>query len=151
VRYTQISLGHRDPHISRIARLENVIKGTKRSSGLGRRGRLLITLGILECLKGMWLSSPDTRDTALLWAVSCLCFLGFISVGEAVVPNDSEFDAAIHLAYGNVRVDNCVHPSYLEVYLKASKTDPFQQGVSIYLRQTDNWLRPVAAILDYTV
>ena len=48
-----------------------------------------------------------------------------------MVPNDSGFDATIHLAYGDVQLDNCVHPSYLEVHLKASKTDPFRQGVSI--------------------
>ena len=60
VRYTQISLGHGDPHISRMARLEYVIKGAKRS-GLGRRHRLPITPGILEYMKSVWPSSPDAK------------------------------------------------------------------------------------------
>ena len=81
----------------------------------------------------MWLHSPDTRDAAMLWAASCMCFFGFLRVGEAVVPSDSGFDPAVHLAYGDVRVDNRIQPSYVEVLLKASKTDPFRHGVSVYL------------------
>ena len=80
-----------------------------------------------------------------------MCFFGFLQVGEAVVPSDSGFDATVHLAYGAVRVDNWVQPSYVEVYLKASKMDPFRHGVSVYLGWTDRVLCPVATILDYMV
>ena len=45
----------------------------------------------------------------------------------------------------------CSSPQYLEVRLKASKTDPFRKGVSVYLGRTDADLCPVAAVLHYMV
>lgn len=48
-------------------------------------------------------------------------------------------------------VDNWSTPSYLAVRLKASKTDPFRQGVLIYLGQMDTDLCPVTAFLRYMV
>ena len=53
--------------------------------------------------------------------------------GELVVPSDISLDPSYHLAFGNVLIDNRISLSYLVVKLKASKTDPFQQGVQIYL------------------
>ena len=78
-------------------------------------------------------------------------FFGFLRSGEVVVPSDSGFDTSTHLAHGDVRVDNVRHPSFLEVRIKASKTDPFRQGVSIYLGVTGGEVCPVAAILGYMV
>jgi len=43
--------------------------------------------------------SPNTRDIVMLWAASCICFFGFLWVGEAVVPGDSGFEASVHLTY----------------------------------------------------
>ena len=37
----------------------------------------------------------------------------------------------------------------LKVKIKASKTDPFRQGVDMFIEKTDNKLCPVAAILAY--
>ena len=108
VRHTQISLGFGDPHIGGLCRLEYIIKGAKRSLGRQWRNRLP---GILEQVKSVWLRSPDTRDAAMQWAASCLCFFGFLQVGEAVIPSDSAFDTAVHLAYGDVRVDKWIQPS----------------------------------------
>ena len=50
-----------------------------------------------------------------------------------MVPSDLSFESDVHLAYGDVRVDDVSSPSYVEVYLKASKTDPFRLGVSVFL------------------
>ena len=44
-----------------------------------------------------------------------------------------------------------VIPHYLEVRIKASKTDPFQQGVSVFLGATERDVCPVAFILSYMV
>ena len=43
------------------------------------------------------------------------------------------------------------NPQYLEIHLKASKTDPFRQGVSVVVGKTDNVRCPVAAGLAYMV
>lgn len=68
-----------------------------------------------------------------------------------MAPSDATFVPAWHLAYGDVKVDNVRAPRVLEVRIKASKTDPFRKGVSVFLGTTDCDLCPVAAILGYMV
>ena len=80
-----------------------------------------------------------------------MCFLGFLRSGEVVVPSDSAFDPSMHLAYGDVRADNTSSSQFLEVRIKASKTDPFRVGVAVYLGRTNCALCLVAAVLGYTV
>ena len=78
-------------------------------------------------------------------------FFGFLQVGEVVAPLVPSYDPAIHLCFGDVKVDNYEHPQFLEVCIKASKTDPFCLGVSVYLGVTSSSLCPVAVILHYMV
>ena len=59
-----------------------------------------------------------------------MCFFGFLRAGEVVVPSDSQYDSSVHLSHGDVRVDDPARPQFLEVRIKASKTDPFRKGVS---------------------
>ena len=68
--------------------------------------------------------------------------------GLVVIPSNRAFDPAVHLAYADVRIDSQVSPQMLEVRLKASKTDPFRRGVTIYIGRTGDGLCPVAAALD---
>ena len=68
-----------------------------------------------------------------------------------MVPSDAGYDAGVHLSYGDVRLDNTTDPQFLEVTIKASKTDPFCRGVQIYLGWTGEDLCPVAATLNYMV
>lgn len=51
----------------------------------------------------------------------------------------------------DVSVDNTESLQCLEVNIKASKTDPFRKGVSIYTGITGKAVCPVAAILNYRV
>ena len=87
----------------------------------------------------------------MLWAAVTMCFCGFLRSGEVVSPSRSYYDPAVHLCLGDVRVDSPILPSLVEVRLKASKTDPFRRGVSVFLGVTGCTLCPVAAILDYMV
>ena len=48
-------------------------------------------------------------------------------------------------------MDNTSDPHYLQVNIKASKTDPFHQGVFVYLGRTNVDVCPVAAVLAYMV
>ncbi len=68
-----------------------------------------------------------------------------------MVPSDTGYDPQVHLNYGDATVDNVGHPQFMVVRIKASKTDPFRKGVSIYLGTTGSDLCPVAAMLDYMV
>ena len=151
-RYTQISLGLGDPNVTGMPQLEFVIKGLKKKTVAGQRQtRLPITPDILRALKRVWENDTDRERAVMLWAAVCMCFFGFLRSGEIVVPKDSEYDEAVHLSHGDVRVDNTVNPQYLEVKIKASKTDPFRKGVTVYLGRTDADLCPVSAILAYMV
>ena len=66
-------------------------------------------------------------------------------------PGITSFDPVVHLAYSDARVNDYITPLFLEVRIKASKTDPYRQGVSIYLGRVVGKLCPVAANLDYMV
>ena len=152
VRYTQISLGLGDPHAKAMPQLEYVVKGLKRkTAGQTARTRLPITVQILRDLKAVWPVAPDQFNASMLWAASCMCFFGFLRTGEIVVPSDTEYDKNVHLSVEDVLVDNVMSPKWLEIRIKASKTDPFRKGVSVYIGTSGNNICPVAAILDYRV
>ena len=76
-------------------------------------------------------------------------FFGFLQSGEITCPTQATFDASYHLTVADVAVDSVQQPRMVQVNIKASKTDPFRQGVCIYLGRTDNQLCPVAALLAY--
>lgn len=48
-------------------------------------------------------------------------------------------------------VDDRANPQLLRVIIKQSKTDPFRQGVSMFLGRTDSSICPVKALLPYLV
>ena len=61
------------------------------------------------------------------------------------MPSDSSFDASVHLALGDMAVDDPTSPMVLSVKLKASKTDPFR----LYIGKVSSDLCPVSAMLSY--
>ena len=68
--------------------------------GGASRTRLPITPSLLRKLKELWSASGAERDTKLMWAACCLCVFGFMRAGELTVPNEEEFDEAVHLCVG---------------------------------------------------
>ena len=151
VRHAQISLGLGDPRMGDMSQLEYHIKGLRKLSSGRQQSRLPITINILRYLRSSWEKSPGHFDGTMLWAACCMCFFGFLRSGEIVVPADSAYDRAVHLSGGDVRVDNTTDPQYFEVHIKASKTDPFRHGVSIYLGHSQADLCLVSAVLAYMV
>ena len=69
-------------------------------------------------------------------------FFGFLRTGEIVVPSDTEYDKNVHLSVEDVLVDNVMSPEWLEIRIKASKTDPFRKGVSVYIGTSGNNICP---------
>ena len=151
IRYTQIALGLGNPHMEDMSKLEYVIRGVKRLTGSPTRTRLPITLPLLAQLRGSWHANQSKRDASMLWAAAAMCFFGFLRVGEVVVPSDSAFDPSVHLSAADISVDSRSSPTYVAVNIKASKTDPFRRGVTIYLGRTHSTICPVAATLKYMV
>ena len=92
----------------------------------------------------------DDEDHIMVWAAMCLCFFGFLRSGEMTIPTESAFDPGAHLTSSDiVAVDDISNPSSLKVCIKASKMDPFQKGVDIYLGRTHSNLCPVEAVLAF--
>ncbi len=149
VRFAQIALGLGDPKVDSMPRLEYVTRGLKKSATQKKAPRLHITPPILRRLKLVWERMSNQHDALMLWAAACICFFGFLRSGEIVVPSETGYDQSSHLSFGDVRVDDRANPQYLEIHLKASKTDPFRQGVSVVVGRTNTDLCPVAAGLAY--
>ena len=113
--------------------------------------RLPITPSILLQVRQVWQAHPCRQDASTLWAAVCMCFFRFLRAGEVVVPLASNYDPTVHLSHEDVRAENTASPQYLEIRIKASKTDPFRKGVSIYVGRGSCDLCPVAAVLNYMV
>jgi len=73
-----------------------------------------------------------------------MCFFGFLHCRE-VLTSDASFDTQVHSSLADVHVDSHVIPSFVAINIKASKTDPFCQGVKVCLGTTAKDLCPVGA------
>lgn len=58
-------------------------------------------------------------------------------------------DPGAHLAYKDIAVDSHCEPSAMRVTIKQSKTDPFLQGIHIFLARVHGDLCPVEATMHY--
>jgi len=85
----------------------------------------------------------------MLWAACCLALFGFLRISEFTVPCHTDYDPSLHLSLQDISIDNRGNPCILKVNIKQSKTDPFQQGVQIYLGATDTPLCPILGMLPY--
>jgi len=152
VRHLHIASRLPDPNISSMSRLEQVLRGIKSQhakKGRQPRQRLPITPDILLILRTVWNAEPGSRDCIMLWAAVCRCFFGFLRAGEITVPSDSSYDPGAHVNVDDVAVDSKTRPQIMRVRIKASKTDPFRQGVDVFVGRTGNLLCPIAAVLAY--
>lgn len=152
VRHLHIQEGLGDPFLPALPRLHYVLRGVKRSQGGDNpsgRERLPITPHLLRRIKAVWDVQASNPDFMMLWAACCIAFFGFMRAGELTVPSETGFDASVHLAWGDVAVDDPSSPAVLSVKLKASKTDPFRQGVTLYIGKTSSDICPVSAMLAY--
>ena len=150
IRHLHIAEGLGDPFLPPLAKLHYVLRGVKRSQGeAGKRERLPITPPILRKIKAVWDNSTGDPDLIMMWAACCLACFGFLRAGELTVPSDSAFDPSVHLSWGDLAVDAPGNPTVLSVRLKASKTDPFRKGITLYIGRVSSDLCPVSAVLAY--
>ena len=142
-----------DPFAASMPRLEQVLKGIKVNQG--RQGRnmpnqkLPITPEILRRIKSLWQPYETDPDYVMLLAACCVCFFGFMQLGELTVLSQSGYDPTSHLSFDDVAVDDPLHPTLVQLTLKTSKTDPFRRGMQLVIGSTQDDLCPVAALLAY--
>ena len=152
VRHAQITRGLPEMRQAAWPRLQLVQAGIRRERahhGPPQTPRMPITADILRRLRAVWMVPPVRDDDCMLWAAASACFFGFFRAGELTVPTASAFDAAVHLAWGDVAVDNADPPSMIRIFLRRSKTDQFGRGVEVFLGATGDEICPVAAIRAY--
>jgi len=70
-------------------------------------------------------------------------------VGEFTIPTKDGYDKGSHLSLSDISVDKHNNPCLLTINIKQSKTDPFRQGVNIYLGAIGISIFPGAGILSY--
>ena len=85
----------------------------------------------------------------MVWAAACTGFFGFLRAGEFTVPSAGAYDREVHLSLNDLATDCHSNPSLFRVRIKQSKTDPFRQGVDVYLGATGTAICPVHALWAY--
>ena len=86
----------------------------------------------------------------MLWTACCLVFFGFLRATEFTAPpSGKDFDAGVHLSLQDIALDSRSSPNLVRVKIKHSITDPFRQGVEIYLGRSFNKLYPMEVNVAY--
>ena len=152
IRCLQIQQGLGNPFAVPLPRLECVLTGIKRVEAMGgstTRTRLPITIDILQRLYEVWLGQPVWAEGVMLWAAACIGFFGFLRAGEFTVPSAEAYDPDTHLKLSDIALDSHTSPSVVRVSIKQSKTDPFRQGVDIFIGRSGSTVCPVQALIQY--
>ena len=65
------------------------------------------------------------------------------------MPSEAGYDPGVHLNVSDVAVDSTSNPTFVQLRIKQSKTDPFRLGAKLVVGRTGTSLCPVAALLEY--
>ena len=110
---------------------------------------LSIIMEIMERIKSVLSKPPKDYQCIMLYAVCCTAFFGLLCVSEFTVPSLHRYDPDIHLSLADVTLDNRRASEIVQLHIKQLKTDPFRNGVDIYLRRKHHNVCLVEAILQY--
>ena len=131
-----------------FTRLYTLMKGIKRAQGkkFSTPKRQPITpTTLLTIRNNLFASSRVYEDKLMLWAAITTAFFGFLRVSEYTSSHKTKYDPSATLQYDDLSLDN--HTATL--HIKASKTDPFRQGIHLRLAANDSLLCPIKAIQQY--
>ena len=98
-----------------------------------------------------WFYSFDLAlpDHCMFWAAFTLAYFGFLRASEFTVPSANSFPPSDHLTLQDLALDSLSSPQTLHVQIKASKTDPFRKGTSIYTGLGKYPLCAIRAVVSY--
>lgn len=117
--------------------------------GGAQHTRLPITPELLLKLRKVWQKDAGRFDIDMLWTACTTCFYEFFRAGEITTPLTRTFSLSNHLVFIDVAVDCVDNSTVLHIWLKHSKTDPFCQGIDVFMGHTYNALWPVVAMIAY--
>ena len=154
IRHLHISVGMHQTYNQQLSPyLELVMKGIKKEQlhRKPQRQRLPITSSIMASIYTVLARTPNDFHSIMMWAACCTAFFGFLRCSEFTIPSLQEFDPEVHLTVIDIAIDKQGAPSVVRVTIKQSKTDPFRQGINLFLGVTQHAVCPVKAILPYLV
>ena len=131
------------PRLDRAIRDLKIVRGKE---GRAPRRKLPITPKILRQIRGAWSKLHANYDQSLLWTVAVVCFFGFMRAVELLVGKTGEFDPSQHLTLATDSIDA---PTFIQITLKVSKTNPFRRDVDTVMGTTSDELCPVQATFKY--
>ncbi len=147
IRFHYLARGRGNPlSIPEVAdRVQIVLRGVKRQQGCANLRRLPITFSVLRNMcqilrQGCFSQFEDT----MLMAVCTTAFFGFMRSGEFCAKGSTS-NPSVPLCVEDV---NIVSESEMTIMLKASKTDPFREGIVIKIF-TNQHLCPIQAMQTY--
>ena len=146
-------MDHRQGHntkFSEFQRLYMLIRGIKRTQGRSfkKEKRVPITPGLLRSMKDtLFNSSRNFHDKLMIWSAMLCAFFGFLRISEYTATGAKRYEQQTTLC----TTDVTFHPQCCTLVLKASKTDPFREGVTLRFEENNTDLCPVTALRQYLV
>jgi hypothetical protein len=116
-----------EPYPTSLLRVKLALRGANRHTPVPIR-KLPITIDILRQMLG---HVRGRFDCDLVVAVMTLAFFGCFRMGELCLSDNVTFDPATHLCLGDVTVNRT--DKSLTIFLKRSKTDLNNAGVSVFV------------------
>ena len=129
--------------------LQYVIRGIKRSQGPWHKypPKAPLTFVQLKQLLAHIKGFPDRHNRAMLRAVILMAFFGLLRVSEYTALSTTSFDPETNLCLRDISINFSRH--ILFVTIKASKTDPFREGLLVRLAATNHSICPVLAMITF--
>ena len=147
IRFSQIMQTSHDPFIKDMPKLKYVLRGSESGTATPSTtpSNTIHSLANPQCF------TPLPTRLLQHHAVGSLPALLFWlpTLRGITIPTMHAYDSSTHLSFADISTDGRLPPDIIQVKSKASKTDPFRQGVSVYIGRSKGSLCPVSALLSY--
>ena len=128
----------------KLYRLDALYRGIKKNESHSTKPRLPITFGLLRDICHLLRQMYFTPYTDILLEATCvMAYFGFLRCGEFTILHS--FDPECNVCMEDVHF----HNDRVTLHLKASKTDPFREGVDIHLFSSGASVCPVISLERY--
>ena len=148
VKFQNIELGFIDS-MSKMTQLQLALHGIKQTLGVQwacKAPCLPVSIVTMMLLKWYICRSNLTNHNKLMfWSACTLAFFGFLQSSEYVTTSASNYSKDRTLLHQDVLIKR----GHIHLTIKASKTDPFQEGVTLLIAPTHHSICPVHALKWY--
>ena len=129
--------------IASMSRLYYALQGIRRLQGnsFRRPPRTPFTLSLIHTFHIQIMRTLSYQDFQMIKAASLIAFFGLLRVSEYLSASSRRFNREETLLFEDVSF--APDFSYVTLYIKKSKTDPFRQGCTIKIWKNMNTLCPV--------